>query len=63
MNAKAESFFKTLKREAVYLKDYRNVEEARAQAGAFIEAVYNQRRLHSRRGYKSPVAFEATLTT
>lgn len=62
-NAKAESFFKTLKREEVYLKDYRNVEEARAQAGTFIEAVYNQRRLHSRLGYQSPVAFEATLTT
>ena len=60
-NAKAESFFKTLKREEVYLKDYRTVEEARAQAGAFIECVYNQKRLHSRLGYRSPVAFEATL--
>lgn len=62
-NAKAESFFKTLKTEEVYLSDYQNVEQARAQAGKFIEAVYNQRRLHSRLGYKSPVAFEATLTT
>ena len=60
-NAKAESFFKTLKTEEVYLKDYRTVEEAQAQAGAFIECVYNQKRLHSRLGYRSPVAFEATL--
>ena len=62
-NAKAESYFKTLKREEVYLKEYQNIEEAQAQGGAFIESVYNERRLHSRLGYRSPVAFEATLTT
>lgn len=62
-NAKAESFFKTLKAEEVYLKDYQNFEEARANLEPFIESVYNRRRLHSRLGYQSPVAFEASLET
>ncbi|HEY8325328.1 MAG TPA: IS3 family transposase [Ktedonobacterales bacterium] len=58
-NAKAESFFKTLKREEVYLKDYQTFAEAEANLGHFIEAVYNQKRLHSSLGYLPPVEFEA----
>lgn len=50
-NAKAESFFKTLKREEVYLKEYRTIEEADANIGHFIRDVYNQKRLHSSLGY------------
>jgi putative transposase len=60
-NAKAESFFKTLKREEVYLNDYRNFVEALSNIDRFIEAVYNRRRLHSSLGYRSPVAFEESL--
>ena len=60
-NAKAESFFKTLKSEEVYLKDYQNFAEARANIGPFIEAVYNQKRLHSALGYLPPTEFEAKL--
>jgi hypothetical protein len=41
-NAKAESFFRTLKIEEVYLKDYRTFEEAEQNMGHFIEEVYNQ---------------------
>ena len=40
-NAKAESFFRTLKVEEVYLKDYRDFEEAHENIGQFIEEVYN----------------------
>ncbi len=58
-NAKAESFFKTLKREEVYLKEYRTFEEAETNVEAFIEAVYNTKRLHSSLGYLPPVEFEA----
>lgn len=58
-NAKAESFFKTLKREEVYLKDYRTFGEAEANIGQFIEDVYNQKRLHSSLGYLPPAEFEA----
>ncbi len=58
-NAKAESFFRTLKMEEVYLKDYRDFEEAQENIGEFIEEVYNRKRLHSSLGYLPPVEFEA----
>jgi transposase InsO family protein len=58
-NAKAESFFRNLKMEEVYLKDYRDFEEAEGNLGRFIEEVYNQKRLHSSLGYLPPVEFEA----
>ncbi len=58
-NAQAESFFKTLKHEEVYLKEYRTFEEALMNLEPFIEAVYNTKRLHSSLGYRPPVEFEA----
>jgi putative transposase len=58
-NAKAESFFRNLKMEEVYLKDYGTFEEAQENIGEFIEEVYNQKRLHSSLGYLPPVEFEA----
>jgi transposase InsO family protein len=58
-NAKAESFFRTLKMEEVYLKDYQNFEEAEENISQFIEEVYNEKRLHSSLGYLPPVEFEA----
>jgi putative transposase len=57
-NAKAESFMKTLKSEEADLRDYVDLEDARARIGAFIAEVYNADRLHSALGYKSPIAFE-----
>lgn len=61
-NAKAESFFKTLKREEVYLKEYQTFADAEANLGQFIEAVYNTKRLHSSLGYLPPAEFEASHT-
>lgn len=58
-NAKAESFFKTLKYEEVHLKHYTTFAEAEANIGQFIEDVYNTKRLHSSLGYVPPVEFEA----
>jgi putative transposase len=58
-NAKAESFFKTLKREEVYLKDYQTFADAEANLGQFIDDVYNTKRLHSSLGYHPPAEFEA----
>ena len=58
-NAKAESFFKTLKAEEVRLKRYETFEEAEADIGHFIGDVYNTKRLHSSLGYLPPVEFEA----
>jgi len=57
-NAKAESFFKTLKREEVYLNQYQTFAEAQANIAQFIEDVYNTKRLHSSLGYVPPIEFE-----
>ena len=57
-NAYAESFFKTLKVEEVYLNEYSDINDAWDNIQRFIEDVYNTKRLHSSLGYKSPVDFE-----
>jgi len=60
-NAACESFMKTLKYEEVYRTEYRNLADARARIGEFLEKVYNEKRLHSALDYRSPVRFESTL--
>jgi len=62
-NAKAESFFKTLKREEVYLNEYETYADAEANLADFIDAVYNEKRLHSSLGYLSPVEYESLYNT
>jgi transposase InsO family protein len=60
-NAKAESFMKTLKQEEVDGRTYRDINQARAAIGTFLENVYNRRRLHSALAYQPPAEFEANL--
>ena len=60
-NAACESFMKTLKYEEVYRSEYRDLAEARASIGQFLERIYNRKRLHSALGYVPPAEFEAHL--
>jgi transposase InsO family protein len=57
-NAQAESFFRTLKVEEVYLQEYASFAQASACIAQFIEGVYNEKRLHSALGYLPPAEFE-----
>jgi len=52
---------KTLKIEEVDGSAYRDLAEARARIGSFIDEVCNRQRLHSALDYLSPEEYEATL--
>ena len=62
-NASCESFIKTLKREEIYANEYRDLEHLRSNIEEFIERYYNQKRLHSALGYRSPEEFEQQATS
>ena len=55
-NGHVESFHKTLKKEYLWCQDFKNYQEAEiAIARAFRD--YNQNRIHSALGYKTPYEF------
>ena len=62
-NAMAESFMRTLKRDEVDGRAYRDLDAAVTSIGAFIADIYNGQRLHSALGYLSPDEFEAAAST
>ena len=57
-NAIAESFFKTLKVQEVYLWKCRILEDAQIRLPFFIHEGYNFRRLHYYFSYRSAFEFE-----
>lgn len=61
-NAMAESFFGTLKTELVHRSSWSTREEARGDLYAYLEGFYNQKRIHSALGYRSPAEFEAAAS-
>jgi putative transposase len=62
-NAFVESFFRTLKVELVYNRNFRTRKEATAAIFEFIEVWYNQQRLHSSLGYRTPMDYERQQLT
>lgn len=58
-NGYAERVIRTIKEEEVYLNDYRDLQDARARIGRFIDDVYLSKRIHSSLGYLTPAEFEA----
>lgn len=58
VNAKIESFFRTLKVEEVYMFEYETYNDVLERIPYFIEEVYNKKRLHSSLGYMPPEEFE-----
>lgn len=59
VNAVAESFFHSLKVEAIHGERIKSREEMRRTVFEYIEVDYNRTRRHSANGFISPEAFEA----
>ena len=57
-NAVAESYFATYKKELIFNRPWKNVEEVRQETFKWIEYYYCRLRRHSSLGYMTPVEFE-----
>lgn len=57
-NARCERFMRTLKEEEIDCRQYRTLEELKANVEDFIENFYNSVRLHAALNYLSPIEFE-----
>ena len=61
MNAVAESFFATIKRELIDRQAWPTIAGLRRAVFTYIEGWYNTRRLHSSLGYLSPAEYESRI--
>ena len=57
-NAAMESWNGSLKVEAIHGETFNTREKVKKEVFEYIEVYYNRKRLHSKLGYLSPVAFE-----
>ena len=62
-NAPMESFFKTLKVERIHRVRYESRAQAKLDIIDWIEGFYNQSRIHSSIGYKTPIDVESSVLT
>jgi putative transposase len=60
---RAESFFAILEAELLSRRRFASQAEAKMACFSYIEGWYNQVRLLSALGYRSPMAYEATMQT
>ncbi|WP_262888792.1 IS3 family transposase [Pontibacter pamirensis] len=54
----ADSFFKTMKTEIVYLHKFATIAEAKMTVFEYIEGLYNRERRHSAPGYLTPCQYD-----
>lgn len=57
-NAAVETFFKTIKAELIWQRQWQTRQQLEVALGQYIDGFYNPRRRHSTLGGKSPIAFE-----
>ena len=57
-NAHAERLMRTIKEEEVNLSEYHDFYDARRRIGAFLDDVYQHKRIHSALGYLTPAEYE-----
>lgn len=58
-NGYAERVIRTIKEECIELQEYEDYADARRRIGAFLQDVYNRKRIHSALGYLTPAEYEA----
>ena len=58
-NAAVETFFKSLKAELIWRRDWKTRRETEIALFEYINGFYNPRRRHSALGWKSPLVFES----
>jgi len=58
-NGHAERVIRTIKEECIELEEYDDYADARRRIGAFLQDVYNRKRIHSALGYRTPAEYEA----
>lgn len=63
VNAVAESFFATIKKELVHRQSWPSRRDLSSAIFEYIEAFYNRQRRHSTLGYLSPEEYERKQIT
>lgn len=58
-NAHVERLMRTIKEEEANLSEYRDYYDARQRIGAFLDDVYQHKRIHSALGYLTPAEYKA----